>query len=137
MTDEKLNITPLQNSIFRLEEALEIYQNDPSDTLIRDGLIQRFESTYEVSHKMLKRYLEWASPTPERYDNVDFQTLIRNGNEQGLLRGEWVDWKMYRDMRNKMSHAYDEQLALTVVGGIPAFLAEARYLYEQLKIRLS
>ena len=137
MTDKNLNITPLQNSISRLEEALEVYRNDPSNTLIRDGLIQRFEFTYEVSHKMLKRYLEWTSPTPEQYDNVDFQTLIRNGNEQGLLRGEWVDWKMYRDMRSKTSHAYDEQLALTVVSGIPAFFAEARHLYEQLKIRLS
>src|SRR6218665_4226768 len=76
MTDKNLNITPLQNSISRLEEALEVYRNDPSDTLILNGLIRRFEFTYEVSHKMLKRYLEWASPTPEQYDNVDFQTFI-------------------------------------------------------------
>lgn len=137
MTTEKLDIGNFENAIFRLEEGLAEYQADTTRTLIRDGLIQRFEFTYELSHKTLKRYLEFASPTPEQYDNVSFQDLIRSGNEQGLLLGDWSSWKRYRDMRAKTSHTYDESVALDVVVGIPAFIEEARYLRDKLRARLA
>jgi len=131
----KLNLTPLTNAIARLQEGWEEYARDPSHTLIRDGLVQRFEFTYEISHKMLKRYLEEASPTPEHYDSMPFPDLIRSGSEQGLLLGGWPKWKTYRDMRAKTSHTYDEQVAREVVAGIPEFLEEARYLCHQIEQR--
>jgi len=132
-----LDITPLRNAIARLEEGWEVYQRDTTQTLIRDGLIQRFEFTYEIAHKMLKRYLEYASPNPAQYDGMPFSDLIRSGNEQGLLLGDWPKWRGYRDMRAKTSHTYDEETALKVVTGIPPFLDEARYLSEQLSQRLA
>ena len=137
MADDKLDLSPLDRAIDRLNEGLVRYQQDISDTQIRDGPIQRFEFSYEISHKMLKRYLEFASPTPEQYEEMMFQDLIRSGNEQGLLLGSWPDWKRYRSMRSKTSHTYDEDVALEVVGGIPTFLEEARYLRDQIKARLA
>jgi nucleotidyltransferase substrate binding protein (TIGR01987 family) len=137
MADEKLDLSPLERAIERLIEGLARYKQDISDTQIRDGLIQRFEFTYEISHKMLKRYLEAVSPTPEQYDDMSFADLIRSSNEQGLLLGAWPDWKGYRDMRSKTSHTYDEDVALEVVAGIPPFLAEAIHLRDQLKARLA
>ncbi len=136
MTIEKLNIDNFDKAIFRLEEGMATYQADTTQTLIRDGLIQRFEFTYELSHKTLKRYLEFASPTPEQYDSMPFQELIRSGNEQGLLLGAWPSWKGYRDMRSKTSHTYDEEIALEVIAGIPGFIVEARYLRDKLRARL-
>lgn len=130
-----LDLKPLLNAIARLEEGWAAYQRDTTQTLIRDGLIQRFEFTYEISHKMLKRYLESASPTPEQYDTMPFQDLIRYGNEAGLLLGDWPTWKAYRDMRAKTSHTYDEEIALKVVAGIPAFVDEAKYLRDKLSQR--
>ena len=127
-----LDISPLLNAIARLQEGWQRYQQDISDIQIRDGLVQRFEFTYEISHKMLKRYLEMASATPELFDQMPFQDLIRTGNEQGLLLGSWPDWRLYREMRGKTSHSYDEAVALEVVAGIPKFLAEASYLSEQM-----
>ncbi len=136
MNDEneivKLDFSPLINAIERLKEGLIRYQTDISDIQIRDGLIQRFEFTYELSHKMLKRYLAQISPNPEQYDSMSFQDLIRSGNEKGLLLGEWKDWKTYREMRSRTSHTYDEDVALNVVEGIPQFLQEVVYLVEQL-----
>lgn len=137
MADEKLDLSPLERAIERLNEGWVRYQQDVSDMQIRDGLIQRFEFTYEISHKMLKRYLEFASPTPEQYDDMTFADLIRSGNEQGLLLGAWPDWKRYRDMRAKTSHTYDENIALEVMGGILPFLTEASHLRDQLKARLA
>lgn len=93
MNDTKPDIGPIDKAIERLREGLARYQSDITDTQIRDGLIQRFEFTYELAHKMLKRYLEFASPTPEQYDNMPFQDLIRSGNEQNLLLGDWPRWK--------------------------------------------
>jgi nucleotidyltransferase substrate binding protein (TIGR01987 family) len=137
MNTDQLDISNFVNAIARLEEGIAQYQADTSQTLIRDGLIQRFEFTYELSHKTLKRYLESASPTPAQYDDMPFQDLIRSGNEQGLLLGDWPSWKRYRDMRAKTSHTYDEDVALEVVDGILPFLSEARHLRDTLKARLA
>lgn len=137
MTTEKLNISNFERAIARLEEAIAEYEQNTTKTVVRDGLIQRFEFTYEIAHKTLKRFLEFASPSPEQYDKMIFQDLIRSGNEQGLLLGDWPDWKQYRDMRFKTSHTYDEEIALEVLAGIPAFLEEAHYLRNKLKERLA
>lgn len=132
-----LDISPLLNAIARLQEGLQRYQQDISDIQIRDGLVKRFEFTYEISHKMLKRYLEQSSASPDQFDAMPFADLIRTANEQGLLQGDWPAWRGYRDIRSKTSHTYDEDIALQVVDGIPAFLAEAQFLAAQLTERLA
>jgi len=137
LADQRLDLTPLERAIDRLSEGLARYQKDTSDTQIRDGLIQRFEFTYEISHKMLKRYLESVSPTPQQYDEMAFGDLIRSGNERGLLLGSWTDWKRYRDMRSRTSHTYDETVALEVIAGIVPFLQEASHLRDQLVSRVA
>ena len=135
--NDKLNLAPLENAVSRLTEGLARYEKDITDTQIRDGLIQRFEFSYEISHKMLKRHLEAVSPTPEQFDAMAFADLIRSANEQGLLLGDWSAWKIYREMRSKTSHTYDEEIAIEVVQGIPAFLIEAHHLLKQLQERNS
>jgi nucleotidyltransferase substrate binding protein (TIGR01987 family) len=133
--NDKLNLAPLEKAVSRLTEGLARYEKDITDTQIRDGLIQRFEFSYEISHKMLKRHLEAVSPTPEQFDAMAFADLIRSANEQGVLLGDWSAWKIYREMRSKTSHTYDEEIAIEVVQGIPAFLEEARHLLKQLQER--
>jgi nucleotidyltransferase substrate binding protein (TIGR01987 family) len=133
--NDKLNLAPLEKAVSRLTEGLARYEKDITDTQIRDGLIQRFEFSYEISHKMLKRHLEAVSPTPEQFDAMAFADLIRSANEQGLLLGDWSAWKIYREMRSKTSHTYDEEIAIEDVQGIPAFLEEARHLLKQLQER--
>jgi len=133
MADEKPDLSPLDRAIQRLNEGWIRYQQDISDTQIRDGLIQRFEFTYEISHRMLKRYLEATSANPAEFDDMAFQDLIRTGNERGLLLSSWPQWRTYRDMRAKTSHTYDENVALEVVAGIPDFQKEAAFLYRKLR----
>jgi nucleotidyltransferase substrate binding protein (TIGR01987 family) len=130
-----IDISPLERAIARLEEALDIYRLDTSQSLIRDGLVQRFEFTFELSHRLLKRYLEDNAAPSEDFDGMNFADLIRIGNEHGLLFGNWPRWREYRDMRAKTSHTYNEITALEVVAGIPAFLEEARYLRDRLRER--
>jgi nucleotidyltransferase substrate binding protein (TIGR01987 family) len=107
-----IDISAFEKAITRLTEGLARYEQDIADEQIRDGLIQRFEFTYELSHKMLKRYLEAEPASPGLYDSMAFRDLIRSGNEQGLLPGDWPIWRTYREMRGKASHTYDEKQAL-------------------------
>lgn len=132
MSEQLLDLTSFEKALDRLKEGITRYEQDISDTQIRDGLIQRFEFTYEISHKMLKRYLEMASPTPEEFDGIAFQDLIRKGNEMELLLNDWSAWKKYREMRGKTSHTYDEKVALEVVEFIPRFFEEADFLCKKI-----
>jgi nucleotidyltransferase substrate binding protein (TIGR01987 family) len=130
-----LDFSPLRNAIARLDEGLCRHLSEPSDLQVRDGLIQRFEFTYDLSHKALRRSIEAASPNPEHIDQMTFPTLIRTGFEQGLIAGDWADWQGYREMRNITSHTYDEAKAREVTAAIPKFLKEAQALIEFLDKR--
>ncbi len=130
-----LDFTPFANAIARLREGLARFAADTADTQIRDGLIQRFEFTYDLAHKMLRRALEEAAANPEEIDRLTFPALIRTGVEQGVVAGEWADWRTFREMRNITSHTYDEAKAVQVVSAIPAFLAEAEALHARLQAR--
>jgi nucleotidyltransferase substrate binding protein (TIGR01987 family) len=131
MASGKLEFTSLRSALSRLAEGYQRYQSDVSDIQIRDGLIQRYEFTYEISHKMLKRHLEMTSASPEAFDALPFADLIRTANEQSLLKSDWSAWKIFREMRAKTSHTYDEDIAQTVVKIIPAFIDEIEFLVRQ------
>lgn len=135
MGTQILCIAPLENVLVRLVEGHARFLTDVSDIQIRDGLVQRYKFTYEVSHNMLKRYLEMSSPNPEIFDSMAFADLIRSANEQGLLLSDWTQWKTFREMRAKTSHTYEEAIALEVVSIIPAFILEAKALLQQLQTR--
>lgn len=128
-----LDFTPLANAVARLREGLGRHQAAPADEQLRDGLIQRFEFTYDLAHKMIRRALEKAAAVPEEVDRMTFPTLIRTASEQGLLAGDWTSWRTFREMRNITSHTYDEAKARQVAEAIPAFLREAGELLVRLE----
>lgn len=128
-----LDLSPLASAVARLGEGLARYDLDRSDAQIRDGLIQRFEFTYDLAHKMLRRALEQAAANPDEIDRLTFPALIRTAAEQGLVAGDWPLWRTFRQMRNITSHTYDEAKALVVVAAIPAFLDEARQVLARLR----
>lgn len=130
-----LYLTPLERALERLKEGWARYQATPLDEQLRDGLIQRFEFTYELSHKTLKRFLEQNSASLEEYDRMSFPDLIRSANEAGLLKSSWPEWSVYRKMRNLTSHTYNEIAAQQVVAAIPDFIAEVDFLLKMLRGR--
>ena len=125
--------SPLVRAIERLRAGLARYEQDTADEQIRDGLIQRFEFTYELSHRVLRRYLRDGAASAEMVDRADFGELIRAGNAAGLLRGAWPVWRRFREMRARTSHAYDVVAARAVVAKIPMFLDEVTYFCDALE----
>src|SRR5205823_7643124 len=99
------------NAVRRLREGLARYEREPADEQIRDGLIQRFEFTYELSHKMLRRYLKESAASPDDIDRMAFADLVRTANALGLLRSDWPVWRRFREMRARTSHTYDAKVA--------------------------
>ena len=131
-----LDVAPLSNAVQRLREGLARHNAEPHDEQLRDGLIQRFEFTYELSHRMLRRYLQEILPSAEDAAQMTFAELVRAGNERGLLRAEWPAWRHFRDIRTRMTHTYNADTASEVVREIPAFLAEAEHLCDELRKRI-
>lgn len=134
---QPLHIASLDSAVQRLAEGLDRYHQDTSDLQVRDGLVHRFKVSYELSQKMLKRYLAMTSASPNEFDDMPFQDLIRVGNQAGLVRSDWPQWRIFREMRNKISHAYDETVSLQVVREISGFLLEAEFLTHQLRSRIN
>ena len=128
-----LDFAPLGRAIDRLEEGLQQASSRPDDGLLRDGVIQRFEFTYELCWKLLLQHLESVWPDPSELEGVSFPALIRHGRDHGLLRSGLELWKDFRQARGVTSHIYDEDKSLEVFAMIPGFLEEARFLFLQLR----
>lgn len=132
-----LYLTPLERALDRLKEGWTRHVAQPDDEQLRDGLIQRFELTYELSNKTLKRFLEANAASPEEYDRMGFPDLIRSANEAELLKSAWAQWSVFRKMRNMTSLTYNEAFAKQVVATIPDFIDEAAFLLAVLKDRIA
>ena len=133
-----IDFSPLASAISQLEKSIayttsEMAENN-SDLFeqFRNSVIQCFEFTYELSHKMLKRYLAATAANPEAIDLSTFQNIIRMGNAKGLLRSDWTVWRDYRLARSNSSHTCDGNKAEAVYHIAADFLVEAKYLYRQL-----
>jgi nucleotidyltransferase substrate binding protein (TIGR01987 family) len=132
-----LDPAALSNAVRRLREGLVRHRGEPTDEQLRDGLIQRFEFTYELGQRLLRRYIRDSAAAPDEVDRMAFADLIRTGQAQGLLRGGWPEWRRFREMRARTSHTYSAESAASVVADIPAFLEEAEHLYAELQRRLA
>lgn len=127
-----LDITSLERATKTLKEALDELERD-SRSFIKDSVIQRFEYTYELCYKFFRRYLKVAAPSDSDTDFVPLQELVRTANQMGMFKGDWDDWKKYREARNISSHTYDLDKADEIVAIAPKFYEEAVYFLNKLK----
>lgn len=119
--DQELDFTPLNNALSSLQLALAEYQKDTENSFVRDACIQRFEYTYDLSAKFIKRYLSLVAENPAEIKEMSFQSLIRTAYNKGLLKNSWDEWWLYRDNRNITSHGYDESKAVKIVDELDDF----------------
>jgi nucleotidyltransferase substrate binding protein (TIGR01987 family) len=135
MSNSSLDLTSFNNAISQLEQGLTDARANAKNQLMRDGVIQRFEYTYELSYKTLKRFLEATEASAQTIEAMSFPDLIRTASERDLLLHGWDIWTKYRTARGTTSHAYDAKKAAEVFSIIPAFLEDVRYLLDQITIR--
>ncbi len=84
------------------KEAIENY-NDKNSKLEKEGIIQRFEYTFELAWKTLKDYLEYGGILVSLP-----REIIKQSFSKGLISDgdAWVDML---EKRNLIAHTYDEK----------------------------
>lgn len=134
---EQLDLTSYKNVLASLDEVIKVYNSDRENKITRDSLIQRFEYTYSLALKMMKRYFKISAFENDNIEGMTFNEMIRTANKMGLLLSNLEVWNNYRMKRNMTSHTYDEEIAKTVVSIIEAFYKDAEFLLNKLEENLS
>ncbi len=99
--DVKLSLDKLTKALARLQEGLQ----DCRDELGQDGVIKRFEFTFELAWKTLKRILN------QKGSDVSLpRDILKESFRQGYLHHEEVFLQMLDD-RNETSHIYSKDKA--------------------------
>lgn len=129
-----LDLSSLEKAVNSLNRALVRSVASPGDEELRDACIQRFEYTFELSWKMLKRQLEEEVASAAEVDGYSFKQLVRVGGERGLV-ADVVQWFDYREKRNLTSHVYDEEKARQVYAVLARFAESAAALLARLQER--
>ena len=95
----------LKKAYSRLKEVSDIY--DGKNDIIRDSLIQRFEFTYELTHKTLKEFMKYLGVTLE---NSFPRTIFKKAFVNNLISDDTV-WINLLEDRNLTSHIYNENMS--------------------------
>ncbi len=100
-----LSLNPLKKALASLEKAI----SQPENEFTRDSVIQRFEFTFELSWKALKRFLEADRPMAD--DSV--RGILREAHQRKLI-SHLEQWFAFHKARNLSSHTYNEETAVEV-----------------------
>jgi nucleotidyltransferase substrate binding protein (TIGR01987 family) len=121
------SLDSLRSARTRFGEALA--RPDPDD-IVMDGTIQRFEFTFELFWKTLRRFLQ-----QEGIDTSPKSTL-KHAYRRGLIDGEqlWLD--MLKD-RNLSSHVYNAEMARQIFMRLPLHYQELRDCFKRLEHRVA
>jgi len=106
----KYAIEKLKTALIRLREGAE----EAEDELDKDGVIQRFEFTFELLWKALKIYLQ--------YNGIEVRTP-RNSLKEAFRINLFDDEEIFLDMladRNLTSHIYDKETSEEIFDRIKA-----------------
>jgi len=114
-----------EQAIQRLGDAL---ASEDSDLKV-DGTIQRFEFTFELAWKTIRRALLYEGEickTPRECLKAAFRLALLDEEEP---------WLSMLDDRNRMAHIYDEAVAREIFERVPAYHQALRRLAEELRRR--
>jgi nucleotidyltransferase substrate binding protein (TIGR01987 family) len=101
----KNRVSYARSKLARALKQLEIGVAAAKDRLDHDGVIQRFEFTFELLWKTLKIFLE-----DKGIETKSPKDALKEAFRMGLLVEEGVYLDMLKD-RNKTSHIYDKEEA--------------------------
>lgn len=113
MSKLKTKLRNYQNALQRLKKAIDEFTQEDSSDVVRDGLIQRFEFTYELAWKTTREYLVDQGIV----DKNSPKSVLREAFAQQLIEDELV-WLEMIDDRNKTTRLYSQEEAVKIAGKI-------------------
>jgi len=117
-----------RKALSKLKQAVDASQLEELTELEKEGLIQRFEYTYELAWKTLqdllkhKGYQDVAGPNP----------TLEQAFQDGYIADGRV-WKQMKKSRDLSSHTYNEETAQNIFESIKDWYFDA---FKALEIRL-
>lgn len=116
-----------------LRAGVELSDQRPLTDLEKEGLIQRFEYTWELAWKVLRDYLESTGIVLE---TVTPASTIKAAFVAKIVVTDGEAWRRALDARNRISHVYNMQAFEKVISEVkreylPLFDDLHMYLLEQ------
>jgi nucleotidyltransferase substrate binding protein (TIGR01987 family) len=112
----ELDLSSLRNAVLFYHKALKAYgelieggATTALRELSRSGLIQTFETTYELCWKSMKRWLE-INFSPDEVFGINRREFYRICAENSLI-DDVNQWMEFHQARNRASSAYNETVA--------------------------
>lgn len=133
-----LDLSSLQKAVDSLERAINVASSlkegeadkDKID-VIRAGVIQNFEFTYELCWKFMRRWLE-INGEGASVDAATRKELFRIAAERRLIEDVEV-WFRYTRSRNETAHTYNPDTALDIFESAKLFCGDAKLLLLRLE----
>lgn len=114
-----------ENAFNRLQEALEEESND----IIIDGVLHRYEFTFELAWKTMKDYLEYMGITQKIGSPRE---VIQSAFSHGIIEdgNVWIEMML---ARNQLSHLYEEETSRKIYEDIKKYyILQLKSLKEKL-----
>lgn len=126
-----LDLTSLTEAVASLGSALEVADHFINSgkfskkeiEVVKAGVIQNFEFTYELCWKFMKRWLD-VNHSESFTAGITRKQLFRHAAEN-LLIEDFDRWLAYHELRNKTSHTYDELIAMEIFSSARQFHNDA------------
>lgn len=115
----------LGNALERLGEVVD--KSPDPERIIIDSTIQRFEFTFELFWKHLKRLAVYSGRDPKTP-----RETLQEAYSFGWIDGEKIWLEMMND-RNSMSHIYKEELADHIYANIKRYYPTMQRAYDLLR----
>ena len=145
--EQKLDLTALRGATVSLEGALgALAAVGDADALVAGlavpalretlmaGVVKNFEFVYELSTKMMRRFVQMEAEVPDEVSQWGFRDVLRHVADRGLIDDVQV-WFDYRTMRGETGLAYMPEKARAVCESARTLLRDARALLAQLDLR--
>lgn len=133
-----LDLSSIQRAINSMDRSIKVATSliegeidTDHEEVLRAGVIQNFEFSYELCWKFMKRWLE-ENFGSTLVDGITMKELFRIAAENKLITN--VDaWFNYQRKRNITSHTYDAHTADQVYSAALQFLNDAKEFLKRLE----
>lgn len=126
-----IDFSSLRLALTALQQGFEEQAAHPDLLTTRDGVIQRFEITMDLSWKLLQRALKAYFQVNEA-ELLSKKDIFRQGAKFQLLN-DTERWFAHYDARNQTSHIYDNAVAEATFVRAKLFVVDAAQLLAKLE----
>ncbi|MFH2116392.1 MAG: nucleotidyltransferase substrate binding protein [Spirochaetota bacterium] len=126
--------TALVKALNQLAKALDYARRETDPGIFeqfRNSVIQTYEYSWELTTKYLRRTLVERAASADEILSLSFPDLLRLAAAQGFIESV-EEWLVFRAIRNKTSHGYEETFANEAYTHAGPFLEAARHMLDRL-----